>query len=491
MNNGPILIVGDEVADLAWASAGAMVLSADDYLADGDYAKAADAKVINLCHYERYQSPGYYVSLLAEARGQAALPAMKTVGDLQDGHMGTLASAAFLEELQPLLADCRDDEFAITVAFGRALSGGSDALASKVFEALPAPLLQVQFTKSDRRWHTSDVRVLCPSDLGPDRQTRVGEALMQYLRGAGCRRRDSRAHLPSLAILYDPDEPDPPSNTEALRRFLETARELGLRSEVIGRSDLSRLPEFDGLFIRDTTRVNHYTYQFARTAAEGGLVVIDDPESILRCTNKVFLHEVLCLNNVLTPKTMMVRRDNAAGVASQLGLPCVLKQPDSAFSLGVFKVETEAALSEALNRLLARSDIVLAQQWLPTRFDWRVGVIDRRPLYVCKYFMAPGHWQVIKREAQRTLEGSTVTMTVGEAPACVVETALRAANLVGDGLYGVDIKEAAGKCYVMEVNDNPNIDAGNEDAVLKDALYREIVGVFLRRIRSRERVADS
>ena len=82
-------------------------------------------------------------------------------------------------------------------------------------------------------------------------------------------------------------------------------------------------------------------------------------------------------------------------------------------------------------------------------------------------------------------------MTVGEAPAYVVETALRAANLVGDGLYGVDIKEAAGKCYVMEVNDNPNIDAGIEDAVLKDALYREIVGVFLRRIRSRESVADS
>jgi len=38
---------------------------------------------------------------------------------------------------------------------------------------------------------------------------------------------------------------------------------------------------------------------------------------------------------------------------------------------------------------------------------------------------------------------------------------------------------------VMEVNDNPNIDAGNEDAVLKDALYRDVIGVFLRRIRER------
>jgi hypothetical protein len=41
------------------------------------------------------------------------------------------------------------------------------------------------------------------------------------------------------------------------------------------------------------------------------------------------------------------------------------------------------------------------------------------------------------------------------------------------------------RCYVMEVNDNPNIDAGNEDGLLKEALYREVLGVFLRRIRER------
>ena len=39
----------------------------------------------------------------------------------------------------------------------------------------------------------------------------------------------------------------------------------------------------------------------------------------------------------------------------------------------------------------------------------------------------------------------------------------------------------------MEVNDNPNLDAHNEDGVLKDALYREVMGVFLRRIQERRR----
>jgi glutathione synthase/RimK-type ligase-like ATP-grasp enzyme len=174
-----------------------------------------------------------------------------------------------------------------------------------------------------------------------------------------------------------------------------------------------------------------------------------------------------------------------------LGLPCILKQPDSAFSLGVAKIETVDALHDALAWLFAKSDLLVAQEWLPTAFDWRVGVYDRRPLYVCKYFMAPGHWQVVKRESGRTLEGSTQALSVGEAPEIVVRTAVRAANLIGDGLYGVDLKQDGRQCYVMEVNDNPNLDAGNEDAVLKDALYREVMGVFLRRIRERGRTPAS
>ena len=48
------------------------------------------------------------------------------------------------------------------------------------------------------------------------------------------------------------------------------------------------------------------------------------------------------------------------------------------------------------------------------------------------------------------------------------------------------LKEANNQCYVIEVNDNPNVDAGNEDGVLKDALYRELMGVFLRRIQEHE-----
>jgi glutathione synthase/RimK-type ligase-like ATP-grasp enzyme len=172
----------------------------------------------------------------------------------------------------------------------------------------------------------------------------------------------------------------------------------------------------------------------------------------------------------------------------ELGLPCVLKQPDSSFSRGVVKVETEAELVPGVTELLAKSALIIAQEWLPTGFDWRVGIIGRRVLFVAKYYFPSGHWQVVKRDAQRRKlsEGPTEAVPVEEAPKEVIRIALKSANLIGDGFYGVDVKQVGNRCYVIEVNDNPNVDAGNEDGVLKGALYREVMSVFLKRIEARK-----
>jgi glutathione synthase/RimK-type ligase-like ATP-grasp enzyme len=268
--------------------------------------------------------------------------------------------------------------------------------------------------------------------------------------------------------------------------MLAAARALGMRAEIIDRHASERLAEFDALFIRDTTYLDHYTYRFSQRAAALGMVVIEDADSILQCNNKVYLNELFTRHGVPVPRTVMVHRDNIDEAAATLGLPCILKQPDGGFSLGVRKAETVEATRAHARALLERSELIIAQEYLPTEFDWRVTVLDQRVLFVCKYYMAPEHWQVHRYDRGRHVEGATEALSVGEAPQVVVQTALRAANLIGDGLYGVDLKQVGSQCYVIEVNDNPNIDAGNEDAVLKDALYREIMGVFLRRITERQ-----
>ena len=52
----------------------------------------------------------------------------------------------------------------------------------------------------------------------------------------------------------------------------------------------------------------------------------------------------------------------------------------------------------------------------------------------------------------------------------------------------MDIKQSTQGIYVIEVNDNPNMEAGVEDAVLKERLYHTLLGEFIARL-DRRRLA--
>jgi glutathione synthase/RimK-type ligase-like ATP-grasp enzyme len=291
----------------------------------------------------------------------------------------------------------------------------------------------------------------------------------------------------SLAILADKSDATPPSDAKALQRFADAAERLDFEVDFIDKDDYGRIAEFDALLIRATTAVDNYTFRFARKAEAEGLVVIDDPESIVRCTNKVFLAELLDRHKITTPVTQILHRDNIKEVLAKLGLPIILKQPDSSFSLGVVKAETEEDYLAKVDQLLEDSDLLIAQEFIRTDFDWRIAILDRKPLYACKYFMARNHWQIYNNAlaGQDDHTGEFETLPIELAPTRVVQTAVKAANLIGDGLYGVDIKEIKGRSYVIEVNDNPSIDHGVEDKLLRNTLYDRIIESFQRRIEAR------
>jgi glutathione synthase/RimK-type ligase-like ATP-grasp enzyme len=191
---------------------------------------------------------------------------------------------------------------------------------------------------------------------------------------------------------------------------------------------------------------------------------------------------------VPTPSTVVLDRHHLKAVGAKLAFPLVLKVPDGSFSRGVFKVKDEAELHRRASELLEDSDLILAQEYVPTPFDWRVGVLNRAPLYACQYFMSKNHWQIVKHEADgRVEEGTFKTHAVEQAPREVIELALRAAGLIGDGLYGVDIKQTERGPVVIEINDNPNLEVGVEDAVLRDELYRRVLADLVRRVELRGR----
>jgi glutathione synthase/RimK-type ligase-like ATP-grasp enzyme len=214
--------------------------------------------------------------------------------------------------------------------------------------------------------------------------------------------------------------------------------------------------------------------------------VIDDPMSMIRCTNKIYLHELMTGNGIAVPPTVILAGSHdLARAADELGFPMVLKVPDSSFSRGVKKVDNAAELSALAGKWFEDTDLLLAQAFMPTTFDWRVGVLGGKPLFVCQYMMAKRHWQIVKHRADGKLtEGDHKTVALGEAPPEIIDVGLRAAQLIGGGLYGVDIKQTPNGVFVVEVNDNPNIEHGVEDQAEKDQVWISLTRWFTDRLDS-------
>jgi glutathione synthase/RimK-type ligase-like ATP-grasp enzyme len=459
------------------------VVSSRDYLTQPEHAARTGVRVINLCRNYRYQRAGYYVSLLGLARGHRPVPTLATIQEAKSSTVLRMLSDEVEEAALTVLAGCDDSEVVLHIYFGRESQGRFQPLAKALFGRLPLPLMRAVFSRIERRdsWALTSCSALELRSIPAEDAPVLSAALESFLQRRTKVTRPDVARY-DLAILVDPREEEPPSDEEALRRFAAAGVAEGFAVEFIDRDDYARIAEFDALFIRETTAVNHRTFRFAQRAAKEGLVVIDDPESILRCTNKVFLAEVLRRRGIPSPKTMVAHRGNLGEVLAEIGLPCVLKQPDSSFSQGVVKAEDRDAFEEATRSLLRRSDLIVAQAFMPSAYDWRIGVLSNEPIYACKYFMARRHWQIIRRDEGDREEGGVETVPVEAVPISIMETALAAAAVMGDGLYGVDLKEVDGKAYVIEVNDNPSIDAGYEDALLGDGLYRRIMADLRRRL---------
>ncbi|MGM0952548.1 MAG: RimK family protein [Pseudomonadota bacterium] len=495
-----LLIVVDRAKDWAPYYPSEDVLTFDQYL---QFSASANSRVrvINLCQSARYLSRGYYCSLLAEARGHHVVPSVLTLNDLARKGLFSLE----LEKLDSSVIQWLDkaagelgtsgskpdsaNDVKIRTYFGQAEHPELKPVARALFERFPCPILEVVF-RYRKQWQIHSMKPAAPADLSESEQDVFAAALDRFSSIIWRKPRSRRRYRYDLAVLVNPDEEMPPSDETALKRFERAGRKLGINVERITRRDYVRLPEYDGLFIRETTAIDHHTYRFARKAEAEGMVVIDDPVSILRCTNKVFLADLLRTNRVPTPKTLILSKDQKNAVeqvADELGFPVVIKIPDGAFSRGVAKAKDKKELAAGLKELFRQSALVLAQEYFYTDYDWRIGVLGGRAIYACKYMMVKGHWQIYQHGGAAVESGDFETLPTYEVPRNVIQAALNATRLIGNGLYGVDIKQAGNRVAVIEVNDNPSIDSEVEDKFLGGELYTLIMQEFLSRMEEKRR----
>jgi glutathione synthase/RimK-type ligase-like ATP-grasp enzyme len=464
----------------------ANVITARDYLLNPDRYKSRGTRIINLCRNYRYLSTGYYCALLAEARRHKMIPTVHTMTDLNSKALYSLN----IEDLDTLIQHTHRErmvegdtqQYSFNIYFGNCRHKELRDLARQIFDMFPAPILSVNF-KHEKRWEISSIKPLHLGSLKSDQRALFAEALDQLLSQKWRKRATKPSYKYDIAILHNPQEKLPPSDKRALRKFITAGNKLGADVELITRKDYSRLAEYDALLIRETTAIEHHTYRFAKRAESEGMAVIDDPESIVKCTNKVYLAELLSHHKIPTPKTTILRKGETMHQFTEF--PVVLKIPDGAFSRGMFKAQSQEEAEKYAEQLFKESDLILAQEFLYTDFDWRVGILNNQVIFVCKYFMSKSHWQIVKHgKSGKAIHGQNQSIAISETPAAVLDTATKAAKLIGRGLYGVDLKEREGKVYVMEVNDNPNIDSGIEDKIAGKEVYSLIMAELIRRIQS-------
>ena len=485
-----VIILLDDLGDWKPYYATSSVRTVSDYLRQKPGGRETRL-VINLSNDYGYNSEGYYCSLLAQARDHRVIPDVEIINKMESG-----TGIRMDRNLQKLCYqwiqknNIVDDVWYINIYFGTCTEKGLEKIARFIFDNYPCPILRVSFNTRSRN-QIESVHPLPLNRLTDTEQDYFAEALDNFNKKVWRTPRSPKTSRYSIAILCDPEEKFPPSDKRALNKFLDIARKMDIHAEIITEDDATRLMEFDALFIRTTTSLNHYTFSLSQRAMQNDLVVIDDPLSIIRCTNKVYLNELLEKEKIPAPDSMLVFRSGSKSygeISGKLGSPFILKIPDGSFSHGMKKIACEEDLQGAFDTLFEKSAILLAQEFIPTEFDWRIGVLGGEPLYACKYYMAKGHWQIYNHgDNGKSIAGLSETIPIYKVPHQVLRTAVKATELIGDGLYGVDLKVVNGKAVVIEINDNPSIDHGIEDAILGDELYYRILNYFVRAMEMKHR----
>ena len=104
-----VLIVVNDPKKWPFDIPGVDVVDARSYLTKPEFSERRNVKVFNLCRSYAYQSTGYYVSLLAQARGHKPLPSISSLQDMKSQAIVRLVSEPIEAEAYALeRATCVD-----------------------------------------------------------------------------------------------------------------------------------------------------------------------------------------------------------------------------------------------------------------------------------------------------------------------------------------------------------------------------------------------
>ncbi|MEA1072273.1 glutathione synthetase [Sphingomonas sp. LY29] len=234
--------------------------------------------------------------------------------------------------------------------------------------------------------------------------------------------------------------------------FFKTMRSAATKLEQVNMDDV------DVLMLRSDPSLDAQTMPwaaeagilFGREAAKRGVIVLNDPDSLGRATNKLYFQSFPVEARA---ETLISRHDNdIKAFAKKHGGNIILKPLQGSGGSGVFKLDpgNKANLNQMIEAI-GRDGYIIAQAYVPAakKGDIRFFLMNGRPLEI------DGKYAALRRVASKDdirsnihAGGTAEAVEIGETELKVAE--LIRPKLVADGMFLVGIDIVGDK--ILEVN---------------------------------------
>ncbi|MCH8303954.1 MAG: RimK family alpha-L-glutamate ligase [Candidatus Marinimicrobia bacterium] len=209
----------------------------------------------------------------------------------------------------------------------------------------------------------------------------------------------------------------------------------------------------DVLIPRIGATLTNYGISVVRQFEILGSKVLNSADSISRSRDKMRALQLLAAEGIHIPKTVMARNPNQLVRALQLtgGPPIILKLIEGTQGIGVILSETRQSFESTLDTLWNLGQDILIQQFMAESKgrDIRAFVINGKVVAAMKREAAA---EEFRANIHRGGTGKMVTLSSIQE-----ETAIRATEIIGLGIAGVDFFDIPGEPIIIELNSSPGL----------------------------------
>ncbi|MFM2486532.1 30S ribosomal protein S6--L-glutamate ligase [Celerinatantimonas yamalensis] len=214
------------------------------------------------------------------------------------------------------------------------------------------------------------------------------------------------------------------------------------------------LPSYDAVIPRIGASVTFYGTAVLRQFETMGVYAISESVAITRSRDKLRSLQLLSRKGIGLPTTGFANKpvDIPDLLTMVGGAPCVIKLLEGTQGIGVVLAETRKAAESVIEAFMGLKANIMVQEYIKEAggADIRCFVIGDKVIAAMKRQAAPGEF---RSNLHRGGVASVVKLTPIER-----QTAVKAAQIMGLNVAGVDLLRSQKGPMVMEVNSSPGLE---------------------------------